>query len=64
MSKIFGNEIDYLLAELERTSVVVSTVKDGYFLLFKRAAMQKIIDDHPENEALSIFVKTNKPVGN
>ena len=46
-----------MLMLAERQGVVVSSVKDGHILLFKRQSLQDILDKNPDADKISIFVK-------
>lgn len=48
---------EYLLKSLETQGVACSTVKDGHILMFKRAALQSMLDGYPDNDKFVIFVK-------
>lgn len=52
--------VEFLLESARQFGVAVSSVSDGYVLVFKREAMQKIIDEHPDHEMLTILVQTPK----
>lgn len=49
--------IDFFQELVERNGVAVSTVKDGTVLMFKRKMLQALLDQHPNDEKLIIFVK-------
>jgi len=48
---------EYLLKMLETQGVACSTVKDGHVLMFKRSVLQSMLDNHPDQDELVIFVK-------
>lgn len=48
---------EYLAELAEQQGVAVSSVKDGYILLFKRERMQELIDQYPDKPMLLIFVQ-------
>lgn len=48
---------DFLLDAVERDGVACSTVSDGHVLIFKRAKLQEILAQHPNDEKLIIFVE-------
>ena len=52
------NAIDNFLQIAEEEGEAVGPVTNGYVLMFKRTNLQKILDDHPDNEKIIIFVKT------
>ena len=47
----------YLMTLALQKGFAVSTVKDGTILIFKRAAMQDLINQYPDKELLQIFVQ-------
>jgi len=49
--------VDRLLSGLEKNGVVVSSVKDGHLLIFKRQKLIDILEQNPQ-ETLSILVQT------
>ncbi len=55
MSKDSG--IDYFLELVEKTGVAISSVSDGYVLMFKREHLKQLIEKYPDNEHLIIMVK-------
>lgn len=48
---------EYLVTLALQKGFAVSTVKDGTILIFKRSAMQDLINQHPDKELLQIFVQ-------
>jgi hypothetical protein len=55
---------DFFVESMEQFGVAVASVSDGFILGFKREAMQAIIDQHPNDKLLTIFVKmpTKNPI--
>lgn len=49
--------IDFFLATVEANGVAVSTVSDGFVLMFKRAHLQALLDQHPNEPKVLIVVK-------
>lgn len=50
----------YMMELALQKGFAVSTVKDGIVLLFKRSAMQELINHHPDKEFLQIFVQQSQ----
>jgi len=49
--------LDLLFKACEKDGVTITSLPNGqFFLLFKKAHMQKILDDHPDKDTLSILV--------
>lgn len=57
MATIDDTGVDFLMEVVKHQGIGCATVKDGHVLVFKRAKLQEILDAHPENEMLTIFVK-------
>ena len=57
MSDEKDKAVEFFMESMEQFGVAIAHVTDGYMLAFKRAEMQKIIDSHPDQEKLIIFVK-------
>lgn len=49
--------IDFMLELLEQQGVVCSTVSDGHILMFKRQKLLSLLNNHPDQETISIFIK-------
>lgn len=49
--------VDFFIKTLDTQGVAVSTVKDGHILAFKREHLQQILDAHPDQEKIIIFIK-------
>lgn len=48
---------EFIEETCERQGYATSTMKDGTLLYFKRTFLQAILDKHPDNEKLIIFLK-------
>lgn len=49
--------IDYFLKLVETQGVACSTVKDGHIIMFKRSWLQSLLDSHPDNSEITIFIQ-------
>lgn len=49
--------IEFMLELLEQQGVVCSTVSDGHVILFKRTKLLSILNNNPDQETISIFIK-------
>jgi hypothetical protein len=47
----------FFLKMAETQGVACSTVSDGHTLLFKREWLQNLLDAHPNNDRICIFIK-------
>lgn len=56
MSKSEDDMIELFKQTVDTQGVACSTVKDGHLLMFKRATLQKFLDDNAGDE-LIIFIK-------
>lgn len=48
---------EFFAKMVETQGVACSTVSDGHVLLFKREWLQNLLDQYPDRERLSIFIK-------
>lgn len=57
-----GSEIYEFLEDLcvVNGGVATMSVSDGNIFMFKRKPLQKIFDDHPDQETFMVFVKKNE----
>lgn len=56
--KVNNNEAAYLDALSDAQGIVCASVSDGHVFMFKRKVMQALLDQYPNNEKLTIFVKS------
>ena len=55
---------EYLLELALSQGVAASTVKDGTILIFKRSALQQILNQHPDKEVVQLFIQHSTQQGN
>ena len=48
---------EFFVKMVETQGVAVSTVSDGHVMMFKRAWLQNLLDQYPDREQISIFIK-------
>jgi hypothetical protein len=60
--KVNEGEAAYLAALSDSQGIVCATVSDGHVFMFKRSLMQALLDQHPNSEKLTIFVKSSAEV--
>lgn len=49
--------VEYFAEHADKFGAACSTVKDGHVLLFKLDFLQKLLDDHPDQNQILIFLK-------
>ena len=49
---------EFMIEIMKRDGVAVSSVKDGFVLMFRRNKLQEILDQNKGKEELVIFVQT------
>lgn len=55
--KDYKTAAQFLVKMMETQGVSCSTMENGHLLMFKRAWLQNLLDSHPNNESLSIFIE-------
>ena len=52
--------LDLFNESLEQDGVSILSVKDGHVFGFKRATLQTMLDQNPDNEKFIVFVKNRE----
>lgn len=50
-------EILNMFDSVDKDGVVCRSVTDGHVLVFKRATLQKVLDDNKDSDKIIIFIK-------